>query len=82
MARPRARRFSPLAMDALFFAGMSGGSGNLVRIAHHRMAYETMYMHLLRILVHVGEHVDAGQRIRPGGNDGPCYQGRTLIFAF
>jgi len=46
----------------VIFAGMSGGSGNLVRIAHPN-GYETMYMHLLRILVHVGEHVDAGQRI-------------------
>ena len=44
------------------FAGMSGGSGNLVRIAHSN-GYETMYMHLSRILVHVGEHVEAGQRI-------------------
>jgi murein DD-endopeptidase MepM/ murein hydrolase activator NlpD len=44
------------------FAGMSGGSGNLVRITHSN-GYETMYMHLSRILVHVGEHVDAGQRV-------------------
>jgi murein DD-endopeptidase MepM/ murein hydrolase activator NlpD len=46
----------------VIFAGQSGGSGNLVRIAHTN-GYETMYMHLSRILVHVGEHVDAGQRI-------------------
>jgi murein DD-endopeptidase MepM/ murein hydrolase activator NlpD len=46
----------------VIFAGMSGGSGNLVRIAHSN-GYETMYMHLSRILVHVGEHVDAGERI-------------------
>jgi murein DD-endopeptidase MepM/ murein hydrolase activator NlpD len=46
----------------VIFAGMSGGSGNLVRIAHSN-GYETMYMHLSRILVHVGEHVDPGQRI-------------------
>jgi murein DD-endopeptidase MepM/ murein hydrolase activator NlpD len=46
----------------VIFAGMSGGSGNLVRIAHSN-GYETMYMHLSRILVHAGEHVDAGQRI-------------------
>lgn len=44
------------------FAGMSGGSGNLVRIAHSN-GYETMYMHLSKILVRVGEHVDAGQRV-------------------
>jgi murein DD-endopeptidase MepM/ murein hydrolase activator NlpD len=46
----------------VIFAGMSGGSGNLVRIAHSN-GYETMYMHLSKILVHVGEHVDAGQRV-------------------
>lgn len=46
----------------VIFAGMSGGSGNLVRIAHSN-GYETMYMHLSRILVHVGEPVDSGQRI-------------------
>jgi murein DD-endopeptidase MepM/ murein hydrolase activator NlpD len=46
----------------VIFAGMSGGSGNLVRIQHSN-GYETMYMHLSKILVHVGEHVDAGERI-------------------
>ena len=46
----------------VIFAGMSGGSGNLVRIAHSN-GYQTMYLHLSRILVHVGEHVDAGQRV-------------------
>jgi murein DD-endopeptidase MepM/ murein hydrolase activator NlpD len=46
----------------VIFAGLSGGSGNLVRIQHSN-GYETMYMHLSRILVHVGEHVDAGDRI-------------------
>ena len=46
----------------VIFAGISGGSGNLVRIQHAN-GYETMYMHLSRILVHVGEHVEAGQRI-------------------
>ncbi len=43
-------------------AGYSGGSGNLVHIQHSN-GYETMYMHLSRILVHSGEHVEAGQRI-------------------
>ncbi len=57
----------------VIFAGMSGGSGNLVRIAHSN-GYETMYMHLSRILVHVGEHVDAGQRIGLGRNDWPCHR--------
>lgn len=46
----------------VIFAGLSGGSGNLIRIQHSN-GYETMYMHLSRILVHVGEHVEAGERI-------------------
>jgi murein DD-endopeptidase MepM/ murein hydrolase activator NlpD len=51
------------------FAGMSGGSGNLVKIKHSN-GYETQYMHLSRILVHVGEHVEAGQRIGLVGQTG------------
>lgn len=43
-------------------AGFSGGSGNLVHVQHSN-GYETMYMHLSRILVHAGEHVEAGQII-------------------
>jgi len=44
------------------FAGYSGGAGNLVRIQHSN-GFETMYMHLSRILVHVGAHVEQGERI-------------------
>jgi len=51
------------------FAAFSGGSGNLVRIKHSN-GYETQYMHLSRILVHVGEHVEAGQRIGLVGKTG------------
>jgi murein DD-endopeptidase MepM/ murein hydrolase activator NlpD len=44
------------------FAALSGGSGNLVKIQHSN-GYETMYLHLSRILVHNGEHVEQGQVI-------------------
>ncbi|MGB7435541.1 MAG: M23 family metallopeptidase [Candidatus Acidiferrum sp.] len=44
------------------FAGREGGDGNMVKIAHSQ-GYETMYMHLSRILVHVGEHVEIGRTI-------------------
>lgn len=44
------------------FAAFSGGSGNLVKIQHSN-GYETMYLHLSRILAHVGEHVEQGQVI-------------------
>lgn len=46
----------------VIFAGYSGGSGNLIRIQHSN-GYETMYLHLSRILVHVGQHLEAGERI-------------------
>jgi len=44
------------------FAGRKGGDGNMVKIAHSQ-GYETMYLHLSRIFVHVGERVDIGKTI-------------------
>jgi murein DD-endopeptidase MepM/ murein hydrolase activator NlpD len=44
------------------FAGRKGGDGNMVRIAHSN-GYETYYLHLSRIFVHAGEHVDIGKTI-------------------
>ena len=44
------------------FAGRKGGDGNMVKIAHAQ-GYESMYLHLSRIYVHNGEHVDIGKTI-------------------
>jgi murein DD-endopeptidase MepM/ murein hydrolase activator NlpD len=44
------------------FAGRQGGAGNFVHIKHTN-GYETMYMHLSKILVHNGAHVGQGERI-------------------
>ncbi len=44
------------------FAGRKGGDGNMVHIAHTN-GYETYYLHLSRIFVRVGEHVDIGKTI-------------------
>jgi len=44
------------------FAGRKGGDGNMVHIAHSN-GYETYYLHLSKIFVHVGEHVDIGKTI-------------------
>jgi murein DD-endopeptidase MepM/ murein hydrolase activator NlpD len=44
------------------FAGRKGGDGNMVKIAHEQ-GYETMYLHLSRIFVHQGEHVEIGKTI-------------------
>jgi murein DD-endopeptidase MepM/ murein hydrolase activator NlpD len=44
------------------FAGRKGGDGNMVKIAHSQ-GYETMYLHLSKIFVHIGEHVETGKTI-------------------
>ena len=46
----------------VIFAARKGGSGNLVEIQHSN-GYTTYYMHLSKILVRDGEHVEQGQRI-------------------
>ena len=43
-------------------AGRYGGDGNMVQIRHSG-GYQTLYLHLSRILVRVGERVAQGQRI-------------------
>ncbi len=44
------------------FAGRKGGDGNMVKIAHSQ-GYETMYLHLSKIFVYVGEHIEIGKTI-------------------
>jgi len=44
------------------FAGRKGGAGNLIHLQHAN-GYETMYMHLARLLVRTGQRVEQGQRI-------------------
>jgi murein DD-endopeptidase MepM/ murein hydrolase activator NlpD len=44
------------------FAGRKGGDGNMVQIVHSN-GYETMYLHLSRMFVHTGEHVEIGKTI-------------------
>jgi murein DD-endopeptidase MepM/ murein hydrolase activator NlpD len=51
-----------IASGRVEFAGRKGGDGNMVKIAHAN-GYETMYMHLSRILVRVGDHVQIGKTI-------------------
>jgi murein DD-endopeptidase MepM/ murein hydrolase activator NlpD len=46
----------------VIFAGRKGGDGNMVHIVHSN-GYETMYLHLSRILVRVGARVEQGQTI-------------------
>jgi murein DD-endopeptidase MepM/ murein hydrolase activator NlpD len=44
------------------FAGRKGGDGNMVHVAHSN-GYETMYLHLSKIFVRAGEHVEIGKTI-------------------
>ncbi len=53
----------------VLFAGWKGGGGRTVHIRHSN-GYETMYLHLSRILVRAGERVQQGQRIGLVGSTG------------
>lgn len=53
----------------VIFAGRKGGEGNMVQIAHSN-GYETMYLHLSRMFVRSGEHVDIGKTIGLVGSTG------------
>jgi murein DD-endopeptidase MepM/ murein hydrolase activator NlpD len=51
------------------FAGRKGGDGNMVQVAHSN-GYETYYLHLSRVFVQAGEHVDIGKTIGLVGSTG------------
>ena len=51
------------------FAGRKGGEGNMVQIAHNN-GYETMYLHLSRMYVRNGDHVESGKTIGLVGSTG------------
>ena len=53
----------------VLFAGRRGGNGNFVHIRHSN-GYETMYLHLSRILVRAGQRVSQGQLIGRVGATG------------
>ncbi len=57
------------ANGRVVFAGWYGGYGNCVRIAHANN-YETLYGHLSRITVKVGQDVTVGQKIGEVGSTG------------
>jgi murein DD-endopeptidase MepM/ murein hydrolase activator NlpD len=44
------------------FSGRKGGDGNMVHIVHSN-GYETMYLHMSKMFVHAGEHVEIGKTI-------------------
>jgi len=57
------------ANGKVVFAGWYGGYGNCVRIAHANN-FETLYGHLSRITVKVGQEVTVGQKVGEVGSTG------------
>jgi murein DD-endopeptidase MepM/ murein hydrolase activator NlpD len=57
------------ANGKVVFAGWYGGYGNCVRVAHAN-SYETLYGHLSRISVKVGEEITVGQKVGEIGSTG------------
>lgn len=51
------------------FAGRKGGEGNMVQVSHAN-GYETMYLHLSRMFVRPGEHIEIGKTIGLVGSTG------------
>lgn len=51
------------------FAGRKGGEGNMLQIAHAN-GYETMYLHLSKMFVRSGEHIEIGKTIGLVGSTG------------
>lgn len=51
------------------FAGRKGGEGNMVEVTHAN-GYQTMYLHLSRVFVRAGEHVETGKIIGLVGSTG------------
>jgi murein DD-endopeptidase MepM/ murein hydrolase activator NlpD len=51
------------------FAGRKGGEGNMVQITHTN-GYETMYLHLSKMFVRLGQHVEIGKTIGLVGSTG------------
>lgn len=61
-AAPTGTPVQTIGAGVVVAAGRKGEDGNRVQI-RHAGGYQTLYMHLSRILVHVGERVNQGQTI-------------------
>jgi murein DD-endopeptidase MepM/ murein hydrolase activator NlpD len=68
-AAPVGSPVQAIATGRITFCGRAGGAGKMVTIQHAN-GYESMYLHLSRILVRAGQHVAQGQRIALVGATG------------
>ena len=66
---PEGSPVQSIGSGRVLFAGRKGGDGNMVHVRHSN-GYETMYLHLSRILVRGGQEVSQGQRIGLVGHTG------------
>jgi murein DD-endopeptidase MepM/ murein hydrolase activator NlpD len=78
-AAPTGTPVQALGAGVVVQAGWYGEDGQMVRLRHPG-GYETAYLHLSRILVHVGERVSQGQLIGRVGMTGSA-TGPNLHFA-
>ena len=69
LAGPRGTPVVSTAEGVVSFAGRQSGYGNLIKI-RHAFGYETMYAHLNKIHVKVGERIARGDHIGDMGNTG------------
>ena len=58
-----------MAKGEVEFAGLRGGFGNCIMLKHGN-GFETLYGHLSKILVHVGQQIEIGQQIGNIGSTG------------
>ena len=69
IAGPLGSPVKAMAMGTVEFAGPRGGFGNCIMIKHAN-GFETLYGHLSKILVRVGDKVQIGQTIGKVGSTG------------
>jgi murein DD-endopeptidase MepM/ murein hydrolase activator NlpD len=68
-AAPVGAPVQAVASGRVTFTGRAGGGGKTVRIRHAN-GYQSAYLHLSRIFVKPGQHVEQGQRIAAVGATG------------
>jgi murein DD-endopeptidase MepM/ murein hydrolase activator NlpD len=66
---PNGGEVKAMAKGEVKFAGLKGGYGNCI-ILKHGNGFETLYGHLSKILVRVGQQIDIGQQIGNIGSTG------------
>lgn len=69
IAAPYGAPVKAMAKGTVEFAGLRGGFGNCIMLKHGN-GFETLYGHLSKILVSVGQKIDIGQQIGNVGSTG------------